>query len=193
MIQNSEYLYTQSFCFLQCIQRTILLECNCTDPAINSLFSNSSQCIELSEINCMISLSKNKILPNNNFYEKNCQSECPLECYSYSFDFSLSSSELIYKNYFDYLISNSTNLSEDLATEKIDAETARRSFAWTNIFYKSLSYEMSCESPQLNLITLFANIGGYLGLFLGVSMFSLFEPIQVLIEILYMKCQKRQK
>jgi hypothetical protein len=72
----------------------------------------------------------------------------------------------------------------------LDTETARRSFVWANVFYKSLSYELSTESPQLIAITLIANIGGYLGLFLGVSVFSLFEPVQILIEIIYLKYHK---
>jgi len=66
-------------------------------------------------------------------------------------------------------------------------DAAKKSFVYFSVFYKQLSYEVSSESPQLLLITLFANICGYLGLFLGVSVFSIFEIIQVLIEIIFIK------
>jgi hypothetical protein len=38
---------------------------------------------------------------------------------------------------------------------------------------------------------LFASVGGYLGLFLGVSVFSVFEPVQVLIEFLFTRHSNR--
>ncbi len=125
------------------------------------------------------------------YYEENCISDCPLECYSDSFDVSLSSTELIPKYYLDYLNSNVTNLSDDFLSNQIDAETAKKSFVQLNIFYKSLSYEVSTESPQMSSITLISNIASNLGLFLGVSVFSLFELVQVLIEIIYLECNER--
>jgi len=103
----------------------------------------------------------------------------------------LSSYELPPKYYLEYLNSNLTNLKDDFQTDKIDADMAKESFVYLTIFYKSLSFELSTETPQLTLITLFANMGGHLGLFLGVSVFSLFEPIQVLIEIVCMKLYKK--
>ena len=189
LIQNSEYRYTQSLCFFQCWQREILLKCNCTDAARVSLFPNARKCIKVNEINCMVNMWTN----DDNFFQENCSSDCPLECYSDAFDFSLSSYELTPKYYLEYLNSNLTNLKDDFQTDKeIEAAMAKNSFVYLTIFYKSLSFELSTETPQLTLITLFANMGGHLGLFLGVSVFSLFEPIQVLIEIFYMKLNKKE-
>jgi hypothetical protein len=187
LIHNSKYRYTQLTCFLQCLQRTTLFECNCTDPTFISLFQNTSQCTRKNEIDCVLNLWFNGDFQNKDFFQQNCFTECPLECYSDSFDFALSLSELMSKYYLDYLNSNYTNLTNDFQATQIDAETVKKSFVLLNVFYKSLSYELSTETPQLNLITLFANMGGYLGLFLGVSAFSLFEPVQILIEIIYMK------
>ena len=128
---------------------------------------------------------------DDTFFQENCSSDCPLECYSDAFDVSLSSYELPPKYYLEYLNSNLTNLKDDFQTDKIDADMAKESFVYLTIFNKSLSFELSTETPQLTLITLFANMGGHLGLFLGVSVFSLFEPIQVLIEIVCMKLNKK--
>jgi hypothetical protein len=193
LIQNSEYRYKQELCFWQCIQRTLLLECNCTDPTIISILPNASRCIEQNEkeFACYLNLWNGKI-KNKIFFVENCQSECPLECYLDEFDASLSSNQIFSNFYLNFLNSNHTNLSNDFQTTQIDSLGVKESFVSFNIFYKSLSYEISSESPQLTLITLFANIGGYLGLFLGVSIFSLFEPIQILIEIIHMKlCRNR--
>jgi len=127
----------------------------------------------------------------NFFFQKYCLEDCPLECYHDQFDFSLSSYKLLSDIYMSYLDSK-FNLTPDLISNQIDIETAKDSFISLNIFYETLSYDISSESPQLALITLFANIGSYLGLILGVSVFSLFEIIQVLIEILSIKFSKSE-
>ena len=95
LIQNSNYKYTQSTCFWQCIQRTTLKQCNCTDPTIISFFPSASKCFEQNEIDCIdLMWTKGKLLKHD-YYEENCQSDCPLECYTDSIDVSLSSTELI--------------------------------------------------------------------------------------------------
>ena len=185
IILNSAYRYTQPTCFQQCLQRAIYLECNCTDPSYVSLFTNVTQCLSLKETQCMIHLYDEKLYKDD-FIQTNCISDCPLECYIEKFDVSLSSFELGSKYFFDYLKTN-TKLNGDFLQTKLDLEMARKSFVGLNIFYKSLSYEISTESPQTDLIWLLASIGGYLGLFLGVSVFSLFEPFVVLIEIFFIK------
>jgi len=129
----------------------------------------------------------------HDFFDENCMADCPLECYQDQFEASLSSSELLSDASVDYLHSQPDLLEDFPELKKIDAETARKSFTYISIFYKQLSYDISSETPQLNLITLFANIGGYLGLFLGVSAFSLIEVVQVLIEIFFWKFTRRNK
>ena len=187
LIQNSEYRYTQSMCYLQCLQRALLEICDCTDAVKVSLLPNASKCSKNHEIKCFLNLDINE----RDFYKENCSSECPLECYLDSFDVSLSSYELIPELYKEFLNSEFTNLANDFpSTQQIDEETARKSFIELSIFYKSLSYETSTESPQMNGITLISNIASNLSLFLGVSVFSLFEPLQVLIEIIYIKLKK---
>ena len=152
--------------------------------------TNVSKCFEQNEIDCIdLMWTKGKLLKHD-YYEENCQSDCPLECYTDSIDVSLSSTELIPKYYLDYLKSKHTNLSDDFLSNQIDAETAKTSFVYVNIFYKSLSFEVSTEYPQMSPITLISNIASNLSLFLGVSVFSLFEFVQVLIEIIYLKCNE---
>ena len=186
LIQNSAYKYTQPFCFWQCSQRTVLKECNCTDPSIISLIPNSGQCLTSSEIRCLNWTWWN-IIFENDFIENSCLVDCPLECYSDGFDVLLSSSELLPNYFFDHLRSSGSTILDDFVSNKIDLDIVKKSYVYLNIFYKELSYEISSESPQYNWVSLFANISSYLGFFFGVSLFSLFEIIQVLIEIVFMK------
>jgi hypothetical protein len=164
------------------MQRVILLECNCTDSSLNSLFENASQCLTINELGCMSRLYGEELYKND-FVQRNCLSECPLECYFEQFDVSLSSIELIPNYYVDYLRSNA-NLYVD---SNVDEERARKSFVSLNIFYKSLAYDLSLETPQTNSICLFASIGGYLSLFLGLSLFSVCELLQLVFELVLLR------
>ena len=191
LILNSNYLYTQPTCYWQCVQRVLLLSCNCTDSGVISLLPNARLCTTLDDQQCMFKLYGEKI-NKINFSKENCLSECPLECYLERFDASLSSIELVSNMAFDYLSSNS-NLSSDFVTSFVDKEKAAQSIVGLNVFYKTLSYDMSNESPQITLVVLFANIGGYLGLFLGMSVFSIFEPFIIGTEILFIKFGQHRK
>jgi hypothetical protein len=189
LILNSAYIYTQPTCFLLCMQRAIFLKCECTDPAFLSLFYNASQCLTENQIACMENLYEKKLYKNE-FVQENCFNECPLECYLDQFEASLSSYELMPSFYTDYLNTNSNLLEDFLSNKTCQDEVVRKSFVYFRIFYSVLSYEMSTEYPQTDLIWLFIGIASNLGILLGLNVFSIFEPVIVLIEICFMKFSK---
>ena len=188
LIQMSQYRYTQPICHIACLQKVIIAECNCTDPGrIRSLFEQKyavTQCQTPSQIACMLLVYKEKIYKND-FLEKVCQAQCPIECYLDKFDVTLSSVRLIPNAFADYLNSN-LNLSDDFSDS---ISRASESFVYIGISYRELAYEMSTESPQTDLIWLFVGIASYLGLFMGVSFFSICEIITTLIEVYFFKMQ----
>jgi hypothetical protein len=87
-------------------------------------------------------------------------------------------------DFVDYIKENK-NLAGDFIQTQIDPESAAKSVVKVNIFYESMSYELSSESPKMDIVSLLASVGGNLGLFLGVSVFSLCEIIEVVIEIYF--------
>jgi hypothetical protein len=70
-------------------------------------------------------------------------------------------------------------------------EKALKSFVVLNIAYDSLSYTEIREHSKMNFIALLGSIGGNLSLFLGVSVLSLFEIVEVLIEIYFIRAKTR--
>ena len=113
----------------------------------------------------------------------------PLECNQTEINPSISSIKLSGDDFVDYIRDNK-NLSSDFIQTKIDSANAANSVVKVNIFYDSMSYELSTESPKMDIVSLLASIGGNLGLFLGVSVFSLCELIEVATEIYYVKRAK---
>ena len=74
--------------------------------------------------------------------------------------------------YADYINENK-NLREDFSTPNpIDAKTAANNFVYLFVSYESLSYEIASQLANMDVVLLLSNIGGTLGLFLGISVFS---------------------
>ena len=179
MVLKSPFTYNQQFCIKQCRQKSFIDKCNCSDATIFSIFNNSD-CISISEIKC-ISKAKETVYEKN-YTDYNCISQCPLECNSTKYKATLSSNKLIGDLYAQYIKEN-VNLSKDFVKRPIDSNTAQQSIVKVNIFYENLSYLISIDTPQMDVVSLLAYIGGIMGLFLGISVFSFFEVFILLIEM----------
>ena len=184
LIAKSQYQYTQQACFYLCIQKKILETCNCTYAYYLSLF-DAPQCQIL---DCFY-----KVLAyffENDFIQENCMTSCPLECNRTELVYTVSQIELMGELTVDFIKEN-PNLAADFVTMPVDAEKAQDSVSQISIFYYSLTYTLSTETAQMDLVALLAAIGGNLGLFMGVSALSFCELIDVLLEVYYFKKEKK--
>ena len=177
LIQKSKYQYSQQFCFTQCFQRYLIKKFNCTYPMFLNLFAVTNVCYSKAR-----QLYQNSSFIND-LIESICIPMCPLECNQTLFKTSISSLSLFGNQYLSRI--QNSNLSTDFINRTIDAATVKESIVNAYIFYESLSYTESSELPQMNIVSLLAAIGGHLGLFLGVGVFSLCEIVEVLIEIYF--------
>ena len=149
-----------------------------------SLF-NSSQCDTNSENTCLNKVYYQTYL-SKDFINNICLPLCPLECNLTEYKYALSSSQLIGDWFLDKVTSNA-NLAADFVTKPINGDTVKNSIVRLYVFYSSLSYTISTESSRMDIPSLLSSFGGTLGLFLGVSVFSLLEIFEVLIEIYFIK------
>jgi hypothetical protein len=89
---------------------------------------------------------------------------------------------IAYANY----IKENKNLSVDFeSTDPVTTEQAENSFVSVRVYYDALSFKHTTESPKLDVVSLLASIGGTLGLCMGVSILSLCEFIEILIDIYF--------
>jgi hypothetical protein len=174
LIVESKYEYTQQLCFYQCYQRYLIQKYNCTEKAFLSLFNESF---------CLAGVVENDNFVTN-FIDKNCISSCPLECDKLFYKTSSSLSQITANSY-ALDIQYNPNLASDFIDRTLDLSTVRESFVKVNIFYESLSYSLTTESAQWDANSLLGSIGGNLGLFLGMSVFSFSELIVLGIEIFF--------
>ena len=87
--------------------------------------------------------------------------------------------------YVDEIESNKNLLEDFVSNTKITPDMAKNSIVRVNIYYEALSYTLSVESPKIDIAAFLANIGGTISLFLGVSVLSIFEVVECLIEIYF--------
>ena len=181
-IAKSDYMYTQEFCLAQCNQYMTIQACNCSDAFIISQFETAQSCETPEQIKCLNKFLNRSILDTYNF----CYSLCPLQCNKTEFMTTISSVKLIGDAYVDYIKENEV-LRGDFPSGQIDANVARKSFIRLNIYYDSLSYTHSSETPKIDVVSLISFIGGTLSLFLGVNVFSISEFVEVILEISFIK------
>jgi hypothetical protein len=185
LIVQSDYEYSQQLCFSQCLQKQSIAKYNCSLPLIISLYKDVDTCL-IDFDGFIVYFSK---LTSENFFNRVCLPMCPLECGQTLYKTSMPFNHLNDKHHlFLSKIEKNPNLSCDFINRSINDG---HNSAGVNIFYSSLSYKSTTESPQTNTISLLASIGGNLSLFLGVSMFSLCELIEVLIELFYILIDKK--
>jgi hypothetical protein len=174
-IARSEYAYSQQFCLTQCLQKKLIDKYNCSFAFFPSIFNIST---------CNFIFSIEDALSNfeDNFINKVCLPICPLEC-SHNLYKTFISAHQLNGNFYLFKIQNNSQLASDFISRKIDASTVENAISQINIYYDSLSYTLSTESSQMDIVSLFGSIGGNLSLFLGVTVLSLMEIIEVAIEI----------
>lgn len=113
---------------------------------------------------------------------KKC-SDCPLECDSEFYAITTSSLDYPTKVYAEMLAKQMPILNR-FNNNTPSYERLKQSILSVNINYNQLSYTNIKESQKITILDLATNIGGTMGLFLGISFISFFEIIMLIIELI---------
>ena len=162
-ILKSGYKYRQYDCFLLCLQRFLINNVSCFYPGIPNL-NSTKPCLSIDEYEMYSNVYYGFLSIDQKEY---CGPKCPLECDLVQYNTAVSHGNIKVSDNSD---EKNTNLT-------------------LNIYFESWSYTTIEEIPKTDLFDLIANIGGTLGLFLGLSVLSfaeIFELIFLIIEF-YLK------
>jgi hypothetical protein len=176
--------YRQKKCFNLCLQKLIIDNCRCF-----STFYSIFDYVFTKQIKPCSDSNQNKCLNNvglnflNNI-EETCASECPLECEYITYETSMS--QLDYPNiqHFDDLKTRNKEY------ENMSMEKYKKTHFRLNIHFKSNEYTEIREMPKTSAIELISNLGGVLGIFLGLSIFSFVEVFEILFRIVIIGLRK---
>ncbi|RNA25614.1 amiloride-sensitive sodium channel subunit gamma-like [Brachionus plicatilis] len=174
--------YSQATCFKFCDQEFFIKNFGCYDRYLPFDRKNIYQECGNDKIEEIKETYYGKSL------DKGCLKECPQECEYTKYDLTVSSSLFPTKTYSKIMMYNE-NISKNFDFENHQFENeykkALTSVLSVKIYFKSDLVTNVRQKPKISNEVFISNIGGTLGLFLGLSLISVLEFIEFLIEILF--------
>ena len=162
-LQGEYTSYSESACLVDCMQTSMANSCRCISsrdfyaPDRDSNDYLGLPNCTLDDICCIVG---ELLLPS--------ECECPAACTSLSYDTSLSYSKFPA----DFI---SVSLAEAFINSTITPQTFPANLLGISVYFETLNIETQTTSYSYSFIALLSDIGGQLGLFLGVSVISIME------------------
>lgn len=183
LLKTLNYSYRQSDCFLLCYQKYVIQKCGCYDPSVKIWLTGMKPCSSLKDLYCDINFFSKFFTQN---VESICSQDCPLECESYIYHVYTSSADYPTTGYAKYLVDNKVLRSKFSSANitNMTYNTIKQNVVALNVYYDTISYKHFYELKKTSLLDLVANIGGTMGLFIGISFLSFVEIIDALIMII---------
>ena len=191
-ISNSEWfnilhknhgVYRRNDCIALCYQAKLTKYCNCTPDYLSEDGTGFARCKTIDEYKCATNFYFNNY-SQENFIAHNCYPKCPIECNKTDYKVSITFSQILPEIYSSHFRRFSKNVSLYDANETVTLETVKNSLVRLNIYYNTLSYTIITENESITLVSLLSNIGGSIGLFLGSSLLSIVELVEIFIKFL---------
>ena len=137
--------------------------------------------------------NKYALFQSNDYIYKNCLPMCPLECNITDYRTSYSLSKFPTEMHLNIFNKNKDLLAKFNSNKSFtNLDELSSNLIKVNIYYDKLSYTLINEFETTTIATLLSNIGGTLGLYLSVSVLSIVEMIEVIIEFLTILVKKRK-
>ena len=184
-ILDSNRTYSQSDCFYLCSHLHAIEESNCS--CNSSLSQFLSECIPRTDTDTEIKKCVSKYLRifRQKLKNEKCQKYCPLECDSMSYFVTP------YIENFPAMknISEFREKDYDLYRYKTYEEVNKHHIV-IYVYYKDLKYTLISQEAKSETFNFISNIGGILGLFLGISFLSFIEIVEIFLEISFILISK---
>ncbi|KAK3746285.1 hypothetical protein QZH41_016538, partial [Actinostola sp. cb2023] len=177
--------FSQESCFMECMSQTLAKECNCRVIGMVEKGINVTRFCNVTEISKCIFPTFNKLETS----AETCG--CPLECESIRYSIQTSIAYYPSEHLWDSLVPLMANLTGLNATDPKQKEKIqimlRKQIAVVTIFFENLITDVTAEKARYTLSDLGTDIGGNMGLFLGCSLLTVCE----FIDLVVMVCLKR--
>ena len=189
--QLKQTAYRQKYCYQYCYQQKVINTINCYDPSLLNPFPSKTvkPCSTLSEVSQMTAVKSEFQTTGIN---SQCSSDCPLECSQVMYDSTVSIAYYPTNFYANWLMLQSNVLQK--FTNNVTSKTLIDDcMLKLNIYYNDLTYTSIKESASMTWDSLLGDVGGQLGLFLGFSILTFAELIELLLETIRVLIQSLKK
>ena len=176
---RQEFNYSVPACLTDCFYSNLAEMCGCIETG-NQFTPDSDRFA--SYPNCNI--DNTCCYLEQNYRPDSCN--CPSACEYTTFDISTSYSALPARNSLQTLIEALQNGTGEVFPTNISYY--EENLLIVNIYFESLNVELQTTADTYDAVALLSDIGGQLGLFVGVSVISVFEFVTWVVDELKDRC-----
>ncbi|XP_071506090.1 epithelial sodium channel subunit beta-like [Diadema antillarum] len=175
------YDFSQRSCFKMCLEREMLKQCKCvTDILVNGKVCSP---INKKQKKCRTDVFKEYI---RNTLGCECQNPCDENVYNAR----ISTARWPSKRYEEHLYTR-LKAENGSATFSSFKDQASKNLVRVKIYYEELNFERVVETPLNTVASLFGNIGGLMGLYVGMSVISIGEIFVLVFHVIRSEYRKR--
>ncbi|XP_030849329.1 acid-sensing ion channel 1B-like isoform X1 [Strongylocentrotus purpuratus] len=164
--------YSRIKCLLECMTHTVIEACGCRSPALPG---NASVCDPITIGTCANAVFEEI---TSTHHAELCQ--CPMNCEERDFPVSVSTAK--YPSAFraglleKYI---SEGLLDNISFKSANLSVIEQNFVAVNIYFSDISTTVVTHRPAYTVSSFIADIGGSLGLFLGGSLLTIYEILDL--------------
>ena len=188
IIVSNSLTYTQSTCLDVCLGQQIIAQCGCSYLNMISI-QPTKPCSTDNDLKCVKQFYL--ILTQRNQYEM-CKKFCPLECNDQNYKLSISSSGYPSDNYVQFLNTTNFKLSKH---QDFNSSSIKSDVLGLYIYFEENKYSLVQQNPQYRYWDIFSITGGIVSLFIGFSVLSFFQILDMFFELfmVYWEWRKSKK
>ncbi|XP_050400495.2 degenerin mec-10 [Patella vulgata] len=187
--------YTRASCQKFCESVLIMDKCNCTDSKqeeINLKIANTRElpheCRSQKDTKCMVSI-------NRRYEIGDLKCKCDDPCEETKYVKSVSARQWPSNDYAQLLLRVLCNKRGETICngyDQVDHRSLAQNFVKLNIYFESLNYQNITEEADYQDSQFASDVGGTVGLWIGLSALSLMEVFQFIAEIIkYLLCRRK--
>ena len=169
--------YSQEYCFSLCMQNQTKIICGCINVFLPMFENDNTSICGPNQRNFVSDLVNNF---GNSSSNTVCQSSCEFECSPIEFDIKTYNGHYPTTHYKSILQQWVQNNNKNVSYSDIPD-----SFAKVNVYYHSMQYLTTEQTQKFQGIDLLSNLGGVLGLWLGISLMTLIEIVELIYNLIY--------
>ena len=141
------------------------------------------------QVNCIEQCSSKYCVEHKisdcNYYNEICSKQCPLECKLTHYKANVAIGPLTEHYFAHNLVSYRESLAKKFG-RNFTNENVHANLLNIFIFFKDLQYTDISQIPKTTWVDLLSSIGGSLGLFLGLSLISVLQILDMIIESFFL-------
>ncbi|WAR23025.1 SCNuncharacterized [Mya arenaria] len=178
-----DVMYTRRSCQSFCVLEDVVYQCGCFDKEMEEfarkLNDTLRPCRQSEEVRCMVDLE-------NRYARMELKCDCEEPCRETKYGKTISQRQWPTDDFANILLQGVCENNLEKCKNLKDMGNSRDlnyNFLKLNIYYEDLNFETIEEFPEIEVQQFLSDVGGAIGLWIGLSILSLCEVGQLLIEL----------